>query len=131
MDDGTSKKRIFISACEPSGDLHCANLIKALKKASSTGDDPANSDIEFVGLGGIEMAGAGCKLLEDTSGRAVMIYKAVARINYYRKLLKRVKEYFSEQQVDLVIVCDSPAFNFHVAKINQEKISTIWEKIVW
>ena len=72
MEDGIRKKRIFISACEPSGDLHCANLIRALKKASC-GDGAVDCEIEFVGLGGIEMAGAGCKLLEDTSGRAVMI----------------------------------------------------------
>jgi len=116
MDGQDAKKRIFISACEPSGDLHCANLIKALKK-TTCGVDTKNCQIEFVGLGGIEMAGAGCKLLEDTSGRAVMIYKAIAKANYYRKLLARIKQFFADNRVDIVIVCDSPAFNFHVAKI--------------
>ena len=31
-----------------------------------------------------------------------------------------LKEFFTENSVDLVIVCDSPAFNFHVAKIAEK-----------
>jgi lipid-A-disaccharide synthase len=116
MDGQSEKKRIFISACEPSGEEHCAKLIKALKKRACGGNE-TSQEIEFVGVGGIEMAGAGCKLMENTADKATMIYNAFARINYYKKLLGRIKAYFAENRVDLVIVCDSPAFNFHVAKI--------------
>ncbi len=111
MPEPVTKKRIFISACEPSAEAHCANLIKAVGQIKGLGDN-----VEWVGVGGEKMAQAGCELLESTAGRAVMIYKVVAQINFYHKLLKRISDYLQTNKVDLVIVCDSPAFNFQVAK---------------
>lgn len=102
------QKQIFISACEPSADLHCVNLITAVKKASY--------DAQWVGLGGQKMSGAGCELLENTSEKAVMIHNVFGQLGYYRRLIKRVSAYFRSNKVDLVILCDSPAFNFHIAK---------------
>ena len=100
--------RIFISAAEPSADAHCAGLITALQKSSY--------NIEFVGVGGPKMARAGCKLLEATAGKAAMIYKAFSRVPHFYKLIKRITRYLKSNKADLVIVCDSPAFNFHIAK---------------
>ena len=100
--------RIFISAAEPSGDAHCAGLITALQKSSY--------DIEFIGVGGPKMARAGCKLLEATVGKAAMIYKAFSRVPHFYILIKRITRYLKSNKADLVIVCDSPAFNFHIAK---------------
>jgi len=108
MPDKNKKYRIFISAAEPSADAHCAGLITALKKSGF--------DIEFVGVGGPKMAEAGCKLLEATVGKAVMIYKAFSHVGRYYKLIKRLTGFLKTNKVDLVIVCDSPAFNFHIAK---------------
>ena len=101
--------RIFISAAEPSADAHCAGLISALQQSTY--------DIEFFGVGGPKMAAAGCKLLEDTAGRATMIYKAFSRIGYYYGLIRRISRFLKSNKVDLVIVCDSPSFNFHIAKV--------------
>ena len=100
--------RIFISAAEPSADALCAGLITALQKSSY--------NIEFVGVGGPKMAGVGCKLLEATVGKAAMIYKAFSRVHHFYKLIKRITRYLKSNKADLVIVCDSPAFNFHIAK---------------
>jgi len=99
---------IFLSAAEPSADSHCAGLIKALRNQTDS--------IEFVGLGGEKMAEAGCKLIETTVGRAAMIYNAFSKVPHYYMLLRRVKKYLLKNKPDMVIVCDSPAFNFHVAK---------------
>jgi lipid-A-disaccharide synthase len=109
MLEGTGKYRVFISAAEPSADAHCASLITALRK---NGCD----NIEFVGVGGPKMAQAGCKLLQDTVNKAVMIYKAISHVGHYYKLIKSVTRYLKTNNVDLVIVCDSPSFNFHIAK---------------
>ncbi len=109
MPDKTRKYRVFLSAAEPSADAHCAGLITALRK---TGYD----NIEFVGVGGPKMAQAGCKLLEDTVDKAVMIYKALRHLGHYYKLIKRVTCYLKTNNIDLVIVCDSPSYNFHIAK---------------
>jgi len=108
MSEKDKAYRLFISAAEPSADAHCAGLITALQQSSY--------DIEFVGVGGPKMASAGCKLLETTVGKAVMIYKAFRHVGRYYKLIKRIRSYFKSNKVDLVIVCDSPAFNFHIAK---------------
>ena len=110
---------IFISAAEPSADAHCASLITTLKQTTY--------DIEFVGVGGQKMASAGCKLLENTVGRAAMIYKAFRHIAYFYKLIKRISRFLKGSNIDLVIVCDSPAFNFHVAKAAKKaKIKTLF-----
>ncbi len=109
MLDRTERYRVFLSAAEPSADAHCAGLITALRK---TGYD----NIEFVGVGGPKMEQAGCKLLQATVSKAVMMYKAISHIGHYYKLIKSVTRYLKTSNVDLVIVCDSPGYNFHVAK---------------
>ncbi|MDT8301946.1 MAG: lipid-A-disaccharide synthase [Sedimentisphaerales bacterium] len=108
MLDKNKKYRVFISAAEPSADAHCAGLITALKDSGY--------DIEFVGVGGPKMAEAGCELLEATVSKAVMIHKAFMHIWRYYKLIKRLTGFIKSNKLDLVIVCDSPAFNFHIAK---------------
>ncbi len=113
------KYRIFISAAEPSADSHCAGLIAAVKQYGR--------DIEFVGVGGPRMAQAGCRLLENTTGRAAMIYKAFAHVPRYYALIRRITAYLKSSKVDLVIVCDSPAFNFHIAKAaKRQGIKTVF-----
>ena len=102
------KYRVFLSVNEPSADAHCAGLVSALKRTGV--------DFECVGIGGPKMAAAGCELLENTVGRAVMTYKAVAHAAHYYQLIKRVQRYLRANPVDLVIVCDSPSFNFHIAR---------------
>ena len=108
MEQAVKVRKVFVSACEASADLHCANLIKAATKLDDT--------IEWVGIGGEKMADAGCELIANPVSRAAMIYNAFGEIGYFYKLIKQVKEYFASEKTDLVIVCDSPAFNFHIAK---------------
>ncbi|MHC4681879.1 MAG: lipid-A-disaccharide synthase [Planctomycetota bacterium] len=108
MPSRNEEYRIFLSAAEPSADAHCAGLIRALRKEAQR--------IEFVGVGGPKMAQAGCTLLESTVGRAAMIYKAFVHVAHFYKLIRRINQFFRTSTVDLVVVCDSPSFNFHVAK---------------
>lgn len=111
--------RIFISAAEPSADAHCAGLITALQQRGY--------DIEFVGVGGPKMAAAACNLLQSTTGKAAMIYNAFIQVFHYYSLLIRIRRFFKNNKIDLVIVCDSPSFNFHVAKAaKKEGVKTIF-----
>jgi lipid-A-disaccharide synthase len=100
--------KIFISAAEPSADAHCAGLINALSKTGL--------NIEFTGLGGAKMRHAGCNLIEDTASGAVMGAAAFGQVGRYIKLIRKVKKFLQKEKPDLVVVCDSPAFNFHIAK---------------
>jgi len=108
MPNKDKEYRVFISAAEPSADSHCAGLITAMQKS--------RPGIEFVGVGGPKMAQAGCELLENTVDKAAMIYKAFSQVARFYKIIKRISRYLKSNNVDLVIVCDSPSFNFHVAK---------------
>ena len=45
--------RVFVSAGEPSGDLHGANLLRSLKQR--------RPEVDIVGFGGDRMAAAGCR----------------------------------------------------------------------
>jgi len=108
MPNKDKKYRVFISAAEPSADAHCAGLITAMQESCP--------GIEFVGVGGPKMAQAGCELLENTTGKAAMIYKAFSQVARFYKIIKHISRYLKSNKVDLVIVCDSPSFNFHVAK---------------
>ena len=100
--------RVFISAAEPSADAHCAGLIAALRDR--------HGKVRFVGLGGDKMASAGCQLMEKTTGRGAVGFSAFRVAGYFWRLLKRVERFLQTDRPDLVVVCDSPSFNFHVAK---------------
>lgn len=108
MPNEKSKYRVFISAAEASGDAHCAGLMTALKAGGY--------DIEFYGVGGPKMAEVGCKLLQNTVGKAAMMYKALSRVPHFYMLLRRISRFLKSNEIDLVIVCDSFSFNSHVAK---------------
>ena len=144
MSELEGKQRIFLSACEASGDAHCANLIKAIQAtvearnasaASNASDEESEADqpksvpleFEFVGVGGKRMEEAGCELLEDTVQNAAMIYNAFGHIGYYFKLIRQIGRYLKENSIDIVVVCDSPAFNFHIAKAAKKAgIKVLW-----
>ena len=112
MPNAKNKFRVFLSAAEPSGDVHCAGLITAMKDTGC--------DIEFVGVGGPKMAQAGCELLENTVDKAAMGFNGFTQVARFYKLLKRIERFMANTKVDLVIVCDSPSFNFHVAKAGKK-----------
>jgi lipid-A-disaccharide synthase len=98
---------IFLSAAEPSADMHLANLVKAFERQPGT--------FNFVGLGGDLMVDAGCELLEKTAHKAVMTHNALVHVWRYLLLIRKTVRYLRENKPDLVILCDSPAFNFHIA----------------
>lgn len=104
-----TRKRIFISALEPSAELHCANLMERCNQKAA-------GAIDWVGFGGEKMERLGCALLENTVGKAAMIYNVFGQIGYYRNLIRMARLSLLENKPDVVVVCDSPAFNFHIAK---------------
>jgi len=108
MQDADRTYKIFLSAAEPSGDRLCAKLITALKQTGY--------NIEFSGFGGQSMAQAGCSIIVNTTQRAAMTYNAFNHILFFFKAIKKSQKHFAAAKPDLVIVCDSPSFNFHIAK---------------
>lgn len=105
--------RIFLSAGEPSGDLHAANLVRELRK---------RGPLEAVGLGGTRLAAEGCNLLRDMSELAVVgFFPVVARLPEFFRLLAQVKRELDEHRPDAVVLIDFPGFNWHVARAAKER----------
>jgi len=102
--------RYYIIAGETSGDLHGANLIKALKK-----EDP---DAEFQIVGGDQMqAAAGVPVLIHTSEMAFMGFvEVLMNLRSIAKNLKKVKADIQKVQPDTVILIDFPGFNMKIAE---------------
>jgi lipid-A-disaccharide synthase len=100
---------IFISAGEPSGELHGANLAKALFHL-----DPG---AKIVGLGGDRMAAAGVDLQYPLTDLAVMwLGKALVHLPKFLHLARRSEHYFRTQKPDAVVLIDYPGFHWAIAK---------------
>ena len=101
--------KIFFSAGEPSGDLHGANLIRALCARQA--------DVECVGFGGPKMAEAGCKLHADLTALAVMwLLRALLNLHKFLSLVRRADRYFRDARPDAVVLIDYPGFNWWIAR---------------
>jgi lipid-A-disaccharide synthase len=101
--------RIFLSAGEPSGDLHGANLVNALGQL--------RPDIECVGFGGERLEAAGCRLLYPLCRLAVMWFaRVLAQAPLFLQLLSRADRYFRHQRPDAVVLIDYPGFNWWLAR---------------
>jgi lipid-A-disaccharide synthase len=101
--------RIFFSVGEPSGDIHGANLIRALSSV--------RSDCEFVGFGGDRMAQAGCMHLFPLCNYAVMGFsRVIASLPQFVRLIAQADRYFRRHRPDAVVLIDYPGFNWWIAR---------------
>ena len=101
--------RIFISAGEPSGDLHAAPVVGALR------DRYPGASIEA--LGGPRMEQAGAMLRYRMEGLAAFgVVEVVTKIRAHYRLLRALREDFRSGRYDLVILVDYPGFHLRVAE---------------
>ncbi|HEY7315892.1 MAG TPA: lipid-A-disaccharide synthase [Gemmataceae bacterium] len=101
--------RLFVSAGEPSGDLHGANLIHALRRRQP--------NLDIYGFGGDRMAAAGCRLLYPLCDLAVVgIAPVVANLPRFWRLLGMADRFFQEQRPDALVMIDYPGFHWWLAR---------------
>jgi lipid-A-disaccharide synthase len=101
--------KIFFSVGEPSGDLHGANLIAALRRL--------RPDILAVGYGGPRMAAAGCQLHTDLTELAIMwFFRVLWHLRTFWRLLRDADWYFERHRPDAVVLIDYPGFNWWIAR---------------
>ena len=106
--------RIFISAGEPSGDLHAANLIREIKSR--------RPDVEFVGYGGPRMEEAGAVLLFPLVEMAVMWFlRVLLNIRKFLGLIKQADHYFRDEKPDAVVLIDYPGLHWWIARRAKER----------
>jgi lipid-A-disaccharide synthase len=108
-DQGGSAVKLFFSVGEPSGDLHGANLIRALRARCP--------DAELVGYGGPRMAAAGLQLHDDLTRLAVMgILPAVRNLHRFWVLWRKADRWLQLHRPDGVVLIDYPGFNWWIAR---------------
>ncbi len=103
------KMRIFLIAGEASGDQLGGGLMRALRCA--------RPDVEFCGVGGAAMAGAGLASLYPLEELAVMGFLPVVR--HLPRLLARMDETVAavlRARPDALVIIDSPDFTHRVAR---------------
>jgi lipid-A-disaccharide synthase len=106
-------KTIMISAGEASGDLHAANLIKALHRI-----DPS---IKSKGMGSDKLRDAGVEILVDCADIAVVgIVEVLANYHLIKQALNKLVDEIRRSPPDLLILVDYQEFNFRLAKIAKQ-----------
>src|SRR5215207_5040579 len=101
--------RYFISAGEPSGDLHASNLVRRIRQF-----DPS---AEFTALGGGKLASVGVPLLHPLADDPIMGFvNAIRAAPKMYRLLGRVKQEWKRNRPDVVVTIDYPGFHWHLAK---------------
>ncbi len=102
-------KKYFLIAGESSGDLHGANLIKAIKSFE------INSS--FMGHGGDKMLDAGMEIYEHTSNLNIMGFsEIITHLPRMFRIMEKTKELIKEKAPDKIILIDYPGFNLRLAK---------------
>ena len=102
-------KSVMIIAGEASGDVHGANLARAMLAK--------RNDLALSGIGGTEMAAAGVRLLYDISRLAVMgIIEVIKGLQDVRAAMHLVERRFKEKRPDLLVLIDYPGFNLELAR---------------
>jgi lipid-A-disaccharide synthase len=101
--------RIFISAAEPSGDLHGAGLVRALLQRYP------GASIEA--LGGPQMQEAGAIIRYPMEGLAAFgVVEILTKIRAHYRLLRALQEDVRMSRYDLLILIDYPGFHLRVAE---------------
>jgi lipid-A-disaccharide synthase len=104
--------KYYLVAGEASGDLHGANLMKALKQ-----QDP---QAEFRFFGGDLMLAEGGKLVKHYAEMAFMGFvEVVANLRTISKNLSACKNDIAAWQPDVLVLIDFPGFNLKIAEFGK------------
>lgn len=105
--------RVFISAGEPSGDLHGSNLIKALRAHNPT--------MEIAGFGGNKMQEQGASLLAHCDDLEVVgIDQVLVRFPQFVRWVGHASRKMRQWRPQAVVLIDFPGFNWWIAKKAKE-----------
>lgn len=105
-----SELRILISAAEVSGDVHAANLVKAIKRI--------NPHTRFVGIGGERMQKAGVDVRSITVHMGTI--GLLEGVKYYPSFLKirsMMKKILLQERPHVLILIDSRDFNLSIIRL--------------
>jgi len=103
------KKKVLIVAGEASGDLHGANLVRAMLET-----DPG---LAFYGIGGPKMEAAGVRCLARAGDMAVVgLTEVFSKLGMILGIMRKLKRSLREEKPALIILIDYPDFNMPLAR---------------
>ena len=107
--DERSANDVMVLAGEPSGDVHAANLVKALAARIP--------NLQLSGMGGQLMAEAGVDLIHDIGDISIVGFAGIPRIYpKLRKIKKDLLRRIADRKPKAVIFVDYPGFNLSCAR---------------
>jgi lipid-A-disaccharide synthase len=101
--------RILIITGEASGDLHGANLARALKAL-----DPG---LSILGIGGASMRAAGVELVPGVPQLDIIGLIGPSAVAVMLKRILAVRRVLRTESFDLVVLIDNPGLNLHFARV--------------
>lgn len=104
---------VFISASEPSADLHAASLIRAVRTI--------RPEIRFAGVAGPAMQAEGCWPIFDMTRHAAMLLGVARVVRPALKLLATTKRHLRQYPFSAAVVIDSPTLNLPIAKLAKRR----------
>lgn len=108
-----SELKILISVTEVSGDMHAANLVKAIRRI--------NPRTKFVGIGGERMQKAGVDIRSITTHMGTI--GLLEGVKYYPSFLKvrsMMKKILLKERPHLLVLIDSRDFNLGIARLGKK-----------
>jgi lipid-A-disaccharide synthase len=113
--------RLFVIAGENSGDIHGANLFRALLRLYP--------NTRVTGLGGPQLEEAGVKLksniVEDLA--IIGVTAVIANFPRIRRLFLKTMEYLKTHRPDAIVLVDYPGFNIRIA----ERAKKLGIPVIW
>ena len=108
MSANPSPKRLFILTGDYSGDMHAANVVKALREQQP--------DLEIAAVGGQHLEAQGVQLLSDQSQMGRVGSGSILGAPYHYFLGKRILKFLDEFRPDAVLLIDYGVFNLYMAQ---------------
>jgi len=103
-------RRVMLVAGEASGDLHGADLLRALRQR--------RPDVEVFGLGGEHLRAAGMRTIADAREVATVgVIEGVGRLRTLLRVYRTLARHLRDEKPDLCVLIDFPEFNLRLARV--------------
>lgn len=119
MKENLKKHKVFLIACEASGDVAASKIMLEMKRKYP--------NIEFQGVGGDTMIAAGLDLVFHCREIAVMgFFEVLPKIPQILRRIREVLGAIDKFQPDMLVTIDGPAFNFRIVKKVRKRFDHIF-----
>lgn len=110
----TKGKTLFISAGDVSGDIHAANLTRALKQL--------NPSLRIIAIGGPELKSCADEFVADLASQGITGFvEPLKKLPQFARLIKQVRQIFQTQKPAAFIAVDFYGLNHQFLKVAKEE----------